>query len=332
MKENIQIAEMTTMRLGGAARYVFEIEKYEDIVEAHRFAKEKGLAVFVLGEGANVIGRDEGYEGVVMVNRMRGVEVEEGVVRAMGGEVFDDLVRVSVEYGLSGIEALTSIPGTVGAGPVQNVGAYGQEFGDVIRVIRAYDFKTGESVELTREECGFGYRRSIFNYGVDMGRYFIYEVEIELAQATELAPPFYTSLQRYVDENGVVDFSPASIRRMVAEIRAEKLPDPAVEASAGSFFKNVIVDAAEEERLKSLGAPVFDEADRRVVPSGWLIEHSGLKGELIHGMRVSGKAALILINESAKSYEDLAAAREEIRRVVREKFGVSLEQEPVEMV
>lgn len=335
MKENVRIAEMTTMRLGGEARYVFDVERREQIGEVIEFAKEKGVGIFVLGAGANVIGRDEGFSGVVMRNRIMGVEmieVDDGVeVRVGGGEVFDDVVRAVTKEGLTGIEALAYIPGTMGAAPVQNIGAYGQEIGNVVKAVRTCDLVTGEMREFSREECVFGYRRSVFNHGLEAGRYFIYEVVLGL-QRGEMEGPFYRSLQAYIDENGVSDFSPENIRRIVTEIRESKLPDPAKLASAGSFFKNVIVDEEQGRRLSEMGVPVFiDESGRQKVNTGWLIENAGLKGKLIRGMRVSELAALVLINESAESYEDLAAARDEIRRVVAEKYGVELEQEPVEL-
>jgi len=172
-----------------------------------------------------------------------------------------------------------------------------------------------------------GYRRSIFNDGGGAGRYFIIAVTVKL-QKKELRPPFYTSLQRYVDEHGVSDFSPVSVRRMVMEIRAAKLPDPAVVASAGSFFKNVYLTGEEVAGAEARGIPVWDGGK---VPAGWLIEQAGLKGRELYGFRVSDKAALVLINESASSYADLAKARGAIVDAVQKKFDLRLEQEPVEI-
>ena len=150
--------------------------------------------------------------------------------------------------------------------------------------------------------------------------------------AKNLEPPFYNSLQRYIDDHKETDFSPQNIRRMVSIIRNEKLPDPEKVASAGSFFKNIHVDKAGADAAESQGIPLWRNKDGGgKINSGWLIEACGLKGEIMRGMRVSDKAALVLINESAKSYADLAAAREEIVGTVAEKFGLVLEQEPVEM-
>ena len=337
MKENIAISSLTTMRLGGAARYVVEVGTIEELRAAYDFARERGLPVFVLGSGANVIGRDEGFAGVIIVDKFRGIEIvdetdREMTVKAGGGEVWDDVVRWTTERGYSGIEAMSAIPGTAGAAPVQNIGAYGQDISQVVVAVEAFDTATGEVVMIPREKLGMGYRRSIFNRGDEAGRYFIIAVILRVNRG-ELAPPFYTSLQKYVDENRVTDFSPENVRRMVAEIRAGKLPDPEKIASAGSFFKNIYLLDEEVEGARERGIPVWDysEGVRNVVNSGWLVENAGLKGKAFYGFRVSDKAALVLINESATSYADLERAKAEIVGVVREKFGFELEQEPVEI-
>ena len=183
-------------------------------------------------------------------------------------------------------------------------------------------------VILAKEELDLGYRHSIFNSGKEVGRYFITKVTVRLKRTT-LQPPFYNSLQKYIDDNGIQEYSPETIRKAVRAIREAKLPDPEEIASSGSFFKNVYLDDPEEiEQAKAAGIPVWDGGK---IPSGWLIENAGLKGKVFHGMRVSDKASLVLINESAKSYADLAAAREEVIKAVREKFGYTLEQEPMEL-
>jgi UDP-N-acetylmuramate dehydrogenase len=322
------------MRLGGPARYVKEIWQPEQLAEAYSFARGQGLPVYVLGQGSNVIGRDEGYNGVVLVNKLQGIEVIEEsagevVVKAASGELLDKLCAFSAEHGYTGLEAMSAIPGTVGASPVQNVGAYGQEISRVLTSVSAYDSLRDQIVQLNAADCQFGYRRSIFNTS-EAGRYFIIAVTVKLRKG-QLSPPFYISLQAFVDQNGLTDFSPLSIRKAVAAVRASKLPDPAKIASSGSFFKNVVIDDATAAKKRANGVYIYQEGGRNTVPSGWLVEQAGLKGQILHGMRVSDKAALILINESAKSYADLAAARQEIIDKVKDKFGFTLEQEPVEI-
>ncbi len=325
------------MRLGGAARFVLEVESKDDAVEAFRFAKERGLPVWMMGGGANTLGHDEGFPGVVILNKLRGVEIvreENGemILRGMGGEIWDDFVKFACERGYSGIEAMSIIPGTLGAAPVQNIGAYGQDIAQAIESVEAFDTQTGEFVTLGKDEMNMSYRHTRFNTGEDAGRFFIVAVTVKLKEG-ELEPPFYNSLQKYIDEHGETDFSPKNIRKMVSEIRSEKLPDPEKVASAGSFFKNVYVDKAGADAAEAQGIPLWRNEDGSgKINSGWLVEACGLKGKAMRGIRVSDKAALVLINESAKSYADLAAAREEIVGAVAEKFGLVLEQEPVEMV
>ena len=337
IRENVSISTLTTMRLGGDARYVIEISELADIPEAYKFAAEKKLPTFVLGGGANTIGKDEGFDGVILLNRLKGIEVisetsDEVVVRAMGGENWDEFVEFTCERGYSGIECLSKIPGTVGAAPVQNIGAYGQDIAQVLESVEVYDRETHELTVLGASELDMNYRSTIFNTGKLVGRYFIVAVTFVLENEEHLKPPFYNSLQRYIDEHNETDFSPMNIRKIVSSIRAEKLPDPAHEASAGSFFKNIFVSDAEAADATAKGIKVWDKDDgKKMINSGYLIEGAGLKGTKLHGFKVSDKAALILINESASSYADLDAARSEIREKVKEKYGFNLEQEPVEI-
>lgn len=349
ISENVPIAELTTMRLGGVARYVVEIERPEDIAAAYNFARERNLPTWIMGEGANTIGRDEGFSGVIILNRLKGIFVEQDgrlinvenlddgdfgeeiTLIGMGGENWDDFVEFAARKGYTGIEAMSMIPGTVGAAPVQNIGAYGQDLAGVIESVEAYDTELGEIITLEPSEMRMGYRTTRFNTGEDAGRFLIISVKVKLKRG-ELKPPFYNSLQRYIDEHKVTDFSPLSIRKMVCEIRDQKLPNPKKVASAGSFFKNVRVEPEKVAEIKAQNIPVWENADRSgKINTGWLIEACGLKGKKMHGFLVSDKAALVLINEDAKHYADLEAARREIIEAVKKKFGFTIEQEPVEL-
>lgn len=333
--ENVPIASLTTMRLGGPARFVIEIEKPEDAPEAYNFVHEKNLPVFVLGGGANTLGHDEGFAGVLIMNKILGIKIDmqddgSALVHAMGGEVWDNLVAATCERGLTGIEALSKIPGTVGAAPVQNIGAYGQDVSQVLESIEVFDTADSTFKTLVAADLGFAYRKSILNSS-ESGRYFVLAATFKL-HVGEMARPFYKSLEKYIADHNETDFAPAAIRRMVSAIRADKLPDPEFIPSAGSFFKNVYVDDARANELLAQGFPVYRGHDGNKINSGWLIEQAGLSGRVLHGFRVNEKAALVLINESATSYADLAAARQEIVDIVFEKFGFKLEQEPVEIV
>ncbi|MBR3055842.1 UDP-N-acetylmuramate dehydrogenase [Candidatus Saccharibacteria bacterium] len=330
ISENILISSLTTMRLGGPAKYVIEIEQPAEIPEAYNFAAQQNLPVFILGYGANVIGHDDGFNGVILINRMRGIEiVTGGQIKIMGGEYWDDVVSYTCERGLTGIEALSKIPGYAAAAPVQNIGAYGQDISQTFVSADVYDSAAGTFKTLGRQDLNFSYRKSALNTTAK-GRFFVISITLALKHG-QMPRPFYNSIERHIEEHAITDFSPQSIRTIVSAIRAAKLPDPREKASAGSFFKNIYLTAAEADFAESKGYPVHRGQDGNKINSGWLIEQAGFKGALLHGIRVSPTAALVLINESATSYADLAAARSEIVTKVYDKFGYWLEQEPVEI-
>ncbi|MBR3172829.1 UDP-N-acetylmuramate dehydrogenase [Candidatus Saccharibacteria bacterium] len=333
VNENILISSLTTMRLGGPARYVIEIDEPRDIADAYGFARTFNLPVFVLGYGANTIGHDEGFNGVIIINRMRGIfeePIENGLrLKIMGGEYWDNVVEYSVNKGLTGIEALSKIPGLAGAAPVQNIGAYGQEIADTLVSVDVYDTTTGTFRTLTHGELGFSYRHSILNT-TEYGRYFVISITLEL-HVGQMQRPFYNSIETYMSEHDLADTSPAGIRNIVSVIRAEKLPDPREKASSGSFFKNIYLSETDAEAAESKGLPIRRGNDGIKISSAWLIEKCGFKGKLINGIRVSENAPLVLINESAQSYQDLDKARAKIVSKIYDKYGYWLEQEPVEI-
>lgn len=337
IRTNISLKNYTTMKLGGAARFMAVATSADEIATLCSHASEKGLRVVILGGGSNTIVHDEGFDGLVILNRIEGIAVLESdessvTIEAGGGVVWDDLVAFSVEKNLSGIEALSNIPGTVGAAPVQNIGAYGQEMSETFVSLTAYDMKYNQHVVLNAEECQFSYRDSIFR-GEAAGRYAITAVKFRL-QKSPPGPPYYKAVQDYFDQHNITLVSPAEIRKAVQAIRTEKLPDPKEKPNSGSFFKNTVLEKWQlDDLLKSYPAmPHFDMGtDAFKVPTGWLIEQTGLKGNLLHGIRVHDKNALVLINESATSYADLAAARDEIMGKVRDEFRIYLSQEPLEI-
>ncbi len=335
---SIPLKNFTTMRLGGPARFMAEVHSVDELLEVYRNAVAKQVPVFVLGGGSNVIARDEGYAGLVIRMRIPGFEVLEDTlndttIKIGAGENWDEVVKRTVDMNLSGIEAMSAIPGTAGAAPVQNVGAYGQEISFTLVSLEAYDSQTDTVVTLTNDECEFSYRDSIFR-GRAKGRYVITSITLKLSKNLP-QPPFYDSLQAFLEQNHITTYTQQTIRDAVIKIRAEKLPDPSIMANTGSFFKTAIV---EDWQLTDLLAKypdikTYDMGDgKKKIPSGWLVEKAGFKGQLLHGMRVYEKHALVLVNESATSYADLAAAREEIISKVRDLFQIVLEQEPLELV
>ena len=321
------------MRLGGPARYVLEIENPADIPDAYGFAATYHLPTFVLGYGANTLGHDEGFNGVIIINRIKGIKEEkvenDTKLTIMGGEYWDNVVAYACERGLTGIEALSKIPGLAGAAPVQNIGAYGQKIADTLESIEVYDTARGTFRTLTHADLNFSYRKSILNT-TEKNRYFVISITLVLKKG-QMSRPFYNSVERYISDHNLTDFSPQGIRDIVSTIRADKLPDPLDKASSGSFFKNIYLTDTEAETAEAKGYPVYRGKDGNKINSGWLIQHAGFSGQLLNGIRVSDKASLVLINESAKSYNDLAKARDEIVGKVYDKYGYWLEQEPVEI-
>ena len=334
---NISLKQYTTMKLGGEARYMATADSPGDVVSLYRNARKENLPIFVLGGGSNVITHDEVFEGVVLLNKIKGFEIisetdETTDVKIGAGEVWDEVVEKAIGLGLQGIEAMSGIPGTAGAAPVQNVGAYGQEIADTLISLEAYDSKTDTIVTISADECDFSYRNSIFR-DKEKGRYCILNITLRLNKA-EPKPPYYASLQKYIDENDIREVNLSVIRVAVLNIRSEKLPDPAELPSAGSFFKNALVEKWKLEELQReySDIPNYEMSDGRYkIPTGWLIDKAGLRGYRSHGMRVYEKNALVLVNDSATGYDDLAAIREEIVQIVFDKFGIKIEQEPLEL-
>ncbi len=328
--ENIFISSLTTMRIGGIARHVLEIENEKDIPEAYRFASAYWYPTYIVSGGANTIGRDEGLDGVILLNRLRGFEDKDGVITAKAGESWDNIVQYACSKGYTGIEALSCIPGLIGAAPAQNIGAYGQDLSQVFKSAVAYDTATDKLITLEKKDFQFGYRKSIMNTTMK-GRFFITSVTIELKKG-QMQRPFYNSMEKYIEDFGCTDFSPTGVREIVSNIRKDKLPDPREKASSGSFFKNVYLDPLEAEKCQEKGYPVIRGKDGDKINAAWFIEQCGFKGQLLYGMRVNPRAPLVLINESAGTYANLARARGLITSTVYDKFGFWLEQEPIEII
>ena len=334
---DIPLKNYVTMRLGGNARFMTDVHSVDEIAKIVQNATAQGLRIYVLGGGSNTIVHDEGFDGLVLRNRIPGFEViadtpSDTTIKIGAGEIWDSVVARTVKMNLIGIECLSAIPGTAGAAPVQNIGAYGQEVAETLVSLDAYDIQTGQHTTLTNAQCGFSYRHSIFR-GEFAGRYIITSITLRLYK-TSPQPPFYAAVQQYLDAHSVALYTAQGLRDAVMAIRKDKLPDPAERPNNGSFFKNAIIERWQLDDLKAEYPDIktYDMPDGRIkVPTGWLIEQTGLKGQLLHGIRVHDKNALVLINESATSYADLAAARDEVIGAVRDKFRIIIEQEPLEM-
>ena len=341
IQENINLAQLTTMKLGGSARFFATSKTKDDVDFLLEFAKSEKLPVFVLGGGSNTLVHDEGFSGLVIKNEIMGKKIisedDNFVEFELGaGENWDEFVRWSVfEENLSGIEAMVSIPGTVGALPVQNVGAYGQEIANVFIELEAIDLNSGKTKVFSKDDCKFGYRDSIFRRELS-GKYFITSLRIKLKKSPPKGP-FYSAIETYFKNKNIKtdNLTSAQILEAVAKIRSDKLPDPDIIPSAGSFFKNAIISGDKAQEIKSKygdNLPLFDLKNGNYkISTGWLIDKSGLKGVEISGMKPHDKNALVLTNISANSFKDLASARQEIIKTVENKFDILIEQEPLEI-
>lgn len=336
IQQNIKLDKYSTMRLGGMANFLATVKNRQDVVSAVAWAERYNLPVVMIGDGSNIIWSDKGFPGLVIVNKITGFRIfkeDDGniFVTVGSGENWDSVVKRTVKKGLSGIEALSLIPGTAGATPIQNVGAYGQEIADTLVVVEAYDRKSKTFVNIPKVDCQFGYRTSRFK-AKDRGRFLITGLTLHLVKDS-LKPPFYNALQRYIDDHKITSFSPTVIRKAVIDIRSSKLPDPKKVANNGSFFANPVVP---DKVFKSISAkfpniPNWPQSDGTVkLSAAWMIEIAGFKGFIDPetGMSVWPLQPLVLVNSSAKSTRDLIEFRQKIIVKVRYLFGITLEQEP----
>lgn len=342
IQNNVALAPLTTLQVGGPAMYFVEAMSADEVREAVRFAKEHDAPLFVLGGGSNLVVSDRGWPGMVLRVSIPGIQHQHGHQVAYfevgAGEVWDDFVAAVVSHHCAGIECLSGIPGSVGGTPVQNVGAYGQEVAETIESLQALDRKTGEQVEFSNQECGFRYRASIFNT-TERARYIILSVRYALKPHGEphLA---YADLKKYfANHQGAATL--AETREAVRQIRASKsmliTPGDPDSRSAGSFFKNPVLMAeqfAELERRateRGLKIPSYPALEaQRKVSAAWLVENSGLaKGYALGHAGISSKHALALVNRGGATAAEIVALKDQIQEKVAAGWGVRLEPEPV---
>jgi UDP-N-acetylmuramate dehydrogenase len=340
--ENVPLAPLTTLKVGGAARYFIEATSIGEISQAVEFSKSRSLPLFVLGGGSNLVISDAGWPGLVLKVGITGINHrhghEEVIFEAGAGENWDKFVGMVVAHNIAGIECLSGIPGSVGASPVQNVGAYGQEVSNTIESVVALDHRDGEVHELNNEECAFRYRTSIFNT-TERGRYIILQVNYSLKHGAE-AYVAYADLKKYFagwSEKPTL----SNVRDAVRKIRAGKgmlitVGDDDCR-SAGSFFKNPILSADQYQALtaraaaKNLQIPSYPALDaQKKVSAAWLVEHSGFgRGYGSGPVGISRKHALAIVNRGNATAADIVAFKGDIQQRVEEIWGILLEPEPV---
>lgn len=329
MNAGSSLSSWTTLALGGPARKFHSLERAADVADVD------DEPLLVLGGGSNLVVADEGFPGTVLRMATRGVAIDGDLVTVQAGESWDAFVAHMVGEGFAGVECLAGIPGLVGATPMQNVGAYGQEVGETIVRVDAWDRTARAHVSFDREACAFGYRSSAFR-GKD--RHIILAVTFRLERTPTSRPIRYAELARGLGVT-IGEAAPLeTVRRTVVELRRKKGmvldPEDPDTASAGSFFTNPIVDAAALSALRARagdGLPTFPEPDGRTkVSAAWLIEQAGFaKGYALGRVSVSHKHALALTNRGGATTAELVALARVIRDGVKERFGVVLENEPV---
>jgi UDP-N-acetylmuramate dehydrogenase len=344
IEENKPLAPLTTLGIGGPARWFVQAQKEEEIAEAAAWAREKNIPLFVLGGGSNLLVSDAGFDGLVLHIRLKGISAREcagssneWVYQVAAGEDWDQFVQQTVEDDCSGIECLAGIPGTVGGTPVQNVGAYGQEVSSTIDCVRVFDLQRHAFADFSEPECAFAYRRSRFNT-TDRGMYIVTRVDYRLRKH-KTATLKYADLQKAFAENAAPSLQ--DIAAIVRNIRQSKgmlliEGDPDCR-SAGSFFKNPIVSAERVAAVASVAGsepprfPAGPGSDNRVkLPAAWLIEKAGFKkGCALGRAGISTKHTLALVNRGGATAAEIVELAGKIREAVLQQFGIQLQMEPV---
>jgi len=334
IEEYVDIKKYSTLRVGGQFRYLIKVEKKEELHDIYSFAKEKNIPVFILGGGSNMIFSDGIVNVIALKIEIKGFEIINETqdfvdIKVGAGENWDSFVEKTVYMNLVGVESLSLIPGTVGATPVQNVGAYGSEVKNTITSVEVYDIENNLIKNILNTECKFDYRDSIFKNEYK-NKYVITSVVFRLTKSVPMIPK-YPGVLKYFEDREITNPTLAEIRDAIIYIRTTKLPDPKILPNVGSFFKNPIVsnDVADRIKLDNPDARFFLLNDSFTkIPAGWLIEKSGLKGVSLGNVIVYDKNALVLVNNNNASFMDMIKARDQIIEMVKNKFGIVLEQEP----
>ncbi len=332
-QEQVDLRPYNTLGVSARARYFTNVRIQPQLQAAMRWAIENDQPWLLLGGGSNLVLAGD-VPGLVIRLEMSGKRVvhendEHVWVRAQAGENWHELVRWTLEQGWSGLENLSLIPGTAGAAPVQNIGAYGVELKDVLQQVLVLDALDFALKHLTAEDCQFGYRDSLFK--CEPGRRVILSIDLRLRKRPQLQLE-YGPIRAELERRGISEPTPLDISDAVIAIRQSKLPDPAVLSNAGSFFKNPVIAAGQAAELKQRYPEMvqYPLADGQVkLAAGWLIEQAGWKGKCVGDACVHQQQALVLVNHGAASGADVLALAAQIREDIAGRYGVNLEIEPV---
>ena len=333
--KNASLLERTTFRVPARAAALIDVHEFDAVPRLLDEVAKRNRDVLILGGGSNVLFTRD-WPGVVLALRTRGLDIIEphapgdaAIVRAAAGEVWDDFVHWTLAHGLHGLENLALIPGSVGAAPIQNIGAYGVEVGEFVHAVHAFDRSNNAIVRLDRDACAFAYRDSLFKR--DGGRYIITAVDFLLPRRRELRLD-YDGVREELAAMGVDTPDARAVAHAISRVRTRKLPDPVTTGNAGSFFKNPIVaiDVADALKREYPKMPAWPSANGQTkLSAAWLIEASGLKGFRDGEAGVSDQHALVLINYGGASGAQVWALAQRIQRDVATRFGVVLEPEPL---
>jgi UDP-N-acetylmuramate dehydrogenase len=332
IEKNKSLKAFNTFGIEARAPYFCEVSSVEDVQEVLQQEHLRSMPLLILGGGSNVLfTRDP--EGLVLLNRIRGVQqqqedAEHAWVRVGGGENWHDFVLYTIAQGWGGLENLSLIPGTVGAAPMQNIGAYGVEIKDTFSQLEAVDRSNGQIRTFSGEECEFGYRSSIFKTRAK-DQYVITSVTFKLHKIHRFTTT-YGDIQKTLDELGIRDLSIKAISEAVIRIRQSKLPDPRQIGNAGSFFKNPVISRQlfDELQQEFPNMPHYPQEEGWVkVPAGWLIEQCGWKGHRRGQLGVHDRQALVLVNHGGARGSDIKQLAQDIQASVEEKFRIPLETE-----
>lgn len=332
MKSHVDISSYSSMGIGGFVKDLLKLKTDEDVAVFGKKVGSDKTKFLILGEGTNIVFGEKLEYLTVAKMELKGIDVEketkdQAIVSVRAGERWDEFVNFAVKKGFSGIEALSGIPGTVGASPVQNIGAYGSEVKDVILKVEVYDTEVKKFECFENEDCRFSYRDSIFKNNPN--RWIITKVFFRLNKNLKISAPKYKDVENYFKERSNSSPTMNEIRKAIIKIRSLKLPNPSVIPNCGSFFKNPIIekDHAEKIRKKFKDMPVFPHGKFTKIPAGYLIEKVGFKGKNIGRIKVYQNNALVLTNPIYASFSDLLFAKNEIQKTVFNKFGIHLESE-----
>ncbi|MFZ4648132.1 MAG: UDP-N-acetylmuramate dehydrogenase [Patescibacteria group bacterium] len=331
IEKNFELQKFNTLKLSANAEFFAVVFSKEEILEAISWAKAKNVPIFVLGGGSNIL-ISKKIKGLVLKNEIKGTGVvaedkESVTFSALSGENWTHFVHLAAENGWYGVENLYLVPGTVGAAPVQNIGAYGVELKDTFDHLVAINLQNGKEKIFTAKDCYFAYRNSIFKNKLK-GKYFIYSVALRLNKKASLKLD-YGDIRVKLVEKGIKKPNLKQIVVAIQDIRNSKLPSPAVLANAGSFFKNPEISISDFRKLEKLfpGIKSFPAGKKVKVPAGWLIEQAGFKGKKFGKVGVYEKQALILVNYGGATAKDLLALVKNIKKTVKKLFSIDLEEE-----